>query len=674
MKNNVTKNQDIVGKGNCFANLTIINRTKICNALAVLCLVLFVSLSYMLFDVKANDAGDDSNYIQMAYNLWHYGQFPGFQGPLYPIMLSPFVGAFGVNLVLLKSLSCFFLTAFIFMCYVNFRKALPIGLLLVVILFLSVNRSIIYYASQTFSESLYVLFTALLLFFFNKYFIEWNSTKSNKSLIFHHFVVALFILGCFLIRTAGIACLGAVLAYFFLYRQWKNLLYISISFVSVFIAYSLLKTAAFPNVDALQFSSQLKILAQKDAYNVTNGYEDLGGFVKRFWENSEQYLGGHLMVILGLKPTDYTQGILQKEGLRPITIFVYIIIAASLWFSYKKSKLIFFAALLSVIGMMISFFFLQVRWNQDRLILIHVPYLIVLFAFSFYQFFNKKNIIGVVKWGPYLFLAVVVIANLKRTSTAVSDFSEERSEVAAGRILYGFTTDFENYILMSAWAARNVGKDTMIAVRKPSISFVYGQRPFFGIYSVPTMTEAKVLGYKVEKGMNKYTVSLQTLGETNTSEMFKRYLKYANFLVSWKMSRTILAQQANLNEPLNTVLFSVPDSLTRNFEKSANDLKVAYDTSTQVVFAKMHNLQREPSAYSFKELLVNLKTNNVHYIILASLRSKPSEKTGDIITTLHSYVNILELRYPGLFTLEKTIGNDESASLLKINYSIIDMR
>jgi hypothetical protein len=63
---------------------------------------------YNLFDIRVSLSGDDSEYILRAYNFIH-GEFPTFQGPLYPIVLSPFIALFGISLPLLKMLSALFL-------------------------------------------------------------------------------------------------------------------------------------------------------------------------------------------------------------------------------------------------------------------------------------------------------------------------------------------------------------------------------------------------------------------------------------------------------------------------------------------------------------------------------------------------------------------------------------
>src|SRR5664279_300160 len=63
----------------------------------------------LLFDIRFSLAGDDSAYVIRAYDFIHHFILPGFQGPLYPILLSPFIGIFGISVVLLKFISLIFM-------------------------------------------------------------------------------------------------------------------------------------------------------------------------------------------------------------------------------------------------------------------------------------------------------------------------------------------------------------------------------------------------------------------------------------------------------------------------------------------------------------------------------------------------------------------------------------
>ena len=71
-------------------------------------------------------------------------------------------------------------------------------------------------------------------------------------------------------------------------------------------------------------------------------------------------------------------------------------------------------------------------------------------------------------------------------------------------------------------------------------------------------------------------------------------------------------------------------------------------------------------------LLNNLRINSVEYAIAANLRAIPNAKTERIINTVQRYLYIIEMKYPGIFTLHHQVGNDdnEPALLYRINYSL----
>ena len=63
------------------------------------------------------------------------------------------------------------------------------------------------------------------------------------------------------------------------------------------------------------------------------------------------------------------------------------------------------------------------------------------------------------------------------------------------------------------------------------------------------------------------------------------------------------------------------------------------------------------------------KKDNVQYVILSPLRVNAEVYLeNQYISTVHRYVGYIENKYPGTFELVKTIGDQEAASLYKINY------
>ena len=81
--------------------------------------------SFLLFDAKVSDGGDDSSYIERAWSLLHEGKFPYYQGPGYPIFLSMIVKIFGLNVIALKMFSVVCQFGFVWFTYKAFVKRIP---------------------------------------------------------------------------------------------------------------------------------------------------------------------------------------------------------------------------------------------------------------------------------------------------------------------------------------------------------------------------------------------------------------------------------------------------------------------------------------------------------------------------------------------------------------------
>ncbi|RAJ06686.1 hypothetical protein LX64_01813 [Chitinophaga skermanii] len=69
------------------------------------------------------------------------------------------------------------------------------------------------------------------------------------------------------------------------------------------------------------------------------------------------------------------------------------------------------------------------------------------------------------------------------------------------------------------------------------------------------------------------------------------------------------------------------------------------------------------------ELLKELKDNNVHYLVLASLRANPAQAVeGQIINTLHRMAGTIAQKYPTQVKIVHTIGQTEPCYLVEVTY------
>ncbi|MCB2195862.1 MAG: hypothetical protein KQH79_08370 [Bacteroidetes bacterium] len=505
--------------------------------------------SFLLFNFRVSEAGDDSAYIFRAFLFVKEFKFPSFQGPLYPIFMSFFIWIFGLNITLLKSLSLVSIIFHLYFFYKAFKGRVSGLLMVYVMIIISFNAFVLYYSSQTYSEAFYLCLQAVFFWFFFNAFVSKAESPGIKDSWGAYLILGMLILFLGLTRSIGYGAFIAVLLFFAVTKKWKSMLFTTGAFALEFGLFNFIKKIVFQS-SASQFSTQLTRLMQVDPFDASKGSEDFVGFIARFVGNSNLYLSKHIYKFLGLRPE-----VLQPNGF--LTLIIYALFFVAIYYAFKKNKYLLFTGIYLMVLIGITFVIVQTRWDQDRLILVYFP-LILLFLFSGIYYLGKQKSAKFIQvLLPVLFI-VLFFTNLNVTSRKVKENDEYLMQSLAGNQFYGMTNDWINYIKMSQWAAKNVPPDVMIACRKPSISFIYAKRQFYGIYR-----------YSTED----------------------------------------------------------PDKL----------------------------LQR-------------LKDNNVKYVIMASLRKYPKQKTEYTINTVQRYLYFIQQKYPEKIKHVQTIGVDEPAYLFEIVY------
>ena len=252
----------------------------------------------LLFDVKVSLSGDDCDYIIAAEEFWKNFTYPGHHGPLYPIILSPFVGIFGTKLILLKFISTIFTVASIWLFYKCFQNIVPNIILLPVLLLVSINPYIMFFASYTYSEPLFLFMQALFFYLFSKYFWKSSEEYSLKRDWKKYLAITLIIMGMGLTRTIGFSAIGVIILYFLIERRWKDLIFMTGTFAIVFGLFYISKPVIWPNSGSVQ---SFETLFAKNPYNTEMGAEDFSGLITRIADNSNIYLSGFLYKYLGFR-------------------------------------------------------------------------------------------------------------------------------------------------------------------------------------------------------------------------------------------------------------------------------------------------------------------------------------------------------------------------------------
>jgi len=603
-----------------------------------LSLVFMVIFSSALFDVRVSLTGDDAAYIERGKRFLDHFIYPSYQGPLYPIFLSFFMAVFGMNVVLLKVVSLLCILGFQTFTYFTLRHRVPALLTTAVLVLVAFNAEILYYASQTYSEAFYLLLAAWGLWFYVTHFVDRKRNYSWVKQGGMALILGSILLGMGLARSVGYVGVIAILVFGFSYRKyWKDTCWILGGFVAVYLLWTLLKLALWGN-GGTEFSGQLSMLLQKDVYNASVGQEDLSGFFIRFWRNMNNYISFHFYEILGLRK--FTNTMPTSAW---VSVLTFVVGAVGLVTSYRKNKVVFLLGLYTGGFLVLTFFIMQVFWNQGRLIVPVIPYLLLLLLAAFYYFPWSKW-----RTGFHVVLPLLVLTGFMAETGRLAGKVKEARKITGK--YYGLTPDWINYVQASEWAAKNLPEKAVIGCRKPSISFVYGNgREFYGIMNVPSGSAEDLLKLQKEHPEEYVILSGSELGRplaVNLVNNFRNHLEayYFSGGRTFFVVKGSAEVMTDFRQQLETAQVKTEDSLL---------------------------LKEKDYVVYPEELIQRLKKSSVDYIITAHLRINPAQKTNRTINTVERYMSYISQKYPEAFVKVAQIGSDdnEPAVIWQINYT-----
>ncbi len=438
----------------------------------------------VLFDMRLSIGGDDATYIQRAHDFLKKGIFPFEQGPLYPLTLSIFVKLFGINLFVLKFVSCLFLNLAFFFTYKALKGRIPYLLLFLLLSFMALNAFYQYFASVTYTEAFFLLMQSVAILFSLKLIDLSNTQKLNYKTDWKLvLLVGLFYLLISLTKTVAIICVFPLFAYFMLQKKWDYVIGSFAAFAGLKILYELTVRSIYGAPDVGQFQSMFLV----DLYKPQLGYETAGGMITRFFDNANTYLSARFFSIIYLR--SFQENFIAV--IPSLAYFLLALIAGFTYLAYLRNKVVFFISLyvLSLIGAV--FFGIQSKNTQWRLIIIIVPYLILLFMFGFYQLTRKEVVLQVLFIG---FFGFIIVSSLYNTAVKSATNFPILKENMKGNRYAGFTPDWVNYLRASEWCGDSIPEGEGIIARKHSMSFIYGNgREFTPIYQVPAYTKDSII-------------------------------------------------------------------------------------------------------------------------------------------------------------------------------------
>jgi hypothetical protein len=601
-----------------------------------------------LFEAKISTGGDDSHYIEMANDFIKGRSFPTWHGPLYPIFLSLPMLILGVKVFALKIFSFVFILAHLVLFYLTFRRHVSPLILALVMLIISVNSSILYFSSQTYSEAMYMFLQSLVMFLFVKTYLTFKSQSafSFKTQAFHWFVLGFFVFLMSITRDIGIMVLVAIVFVLLTDKKVLASLVVVSSYVVFLIPFKLYKSIVWHSGSQRPFSEILL----KNFYSPADGYEDFSGMVVRILENARLYLSKHFMIALGLHDPFST----EKSWL--VTSIVVVLFLIALYFAFRKSKIMLFIAFYLLAAIAATFFALQQSWDQMRMVIIYIPMLLLLLAWGVKQFSEKKEFAFLAIVLPFL-LVFIFFKTLGHSVEKMKVNQKVLAKNLSGNLYYGFTPDWQNYLLMSKWVGKNIPDTAVVASRKPSMSFIYSNgRDFYGMYRFPSFEPGELVN-----GIKSRIGDMLVIPNADFDKNFPPAVRmsFKQAVVAYVAEGNTLYGLYDLKEPMGSEL-----------KKVSADYKVPFFT-TDSLLNRVRVSGQNCFAVSPDSLVNTLKKNRVSYVIVASLRANPNMNTGNIINNIQRYLYFVEQKYPGILTLVHQIGDNagEPAWLYRLDYN-----
>lgn len=639
--------------------LTIIDKfiSKHIDIIFLISLIFTIVFGILLFNLKISEGGDDSDYILSAKKFLEGRQFPYWHGSFYPIFLGILLVIFGFNIAIFKIISFLFIILHLIFFYYALKKRVSPTLLSLTVIITAVNANLLYYASQTYSEAMYLFLQAVLIYVFlsindNLYKKPYKLKEHWKSWLLFGFLALLLSTT----RTVGYSMLMAVILYLLIQKEFRASLYTLGSYLVFAIPYNIYKWIVWDIIPGKSGGGRFELIFYKNVYNRAAGTEDFAGMVTRFIENSKIYLSKHFFIITGFKDAGST------ETSEFLTLFMYALFLMALIYAFRNSKTLLFVALYLAFSVGITFITLQQTWGQQRLILVYIPLIIILFTWGIYQLINsiskQASAVNIILQLSLIIVCVIIIFNtLGNTAERIKLNKKELSKNLRGNLYYGFTPDWINFLKMSEWVGKNIPDSIIVASRKPSMSFIYSKgKDFYPIFRVP-LENADTLIYKLrEKHSNLCAIENAQFNKKELPVHLQMYFKSINLAIVGKA-----------NESYG--IYIVPDNYKESFYNTLNNYNIDYIQELDSFLVKIHN--NNYFGVSPDTLLNKLKKNNVDYVIMGSLRINPRMKTNRTINAVRRYLYYIESKYPGIFSLVYQEGkNDmEPAYLYKVNYN-----
>lgn len=513
-------------------------------------LALMALFSLFLFNLRISEGGDDSAYITRAMDLLDSGRYPSYQGPLYPMFLAIVLSITGFNLFLFKCTSLIFMLMGQWLLYRTFRNRIAWVVLFAALFLTSVNSWYLFFASQTYSEAMFIFIQNVFLFvmihFYTKKTTDEGSFEWKLPLI-----AAAIIVMAFLIRSAGFGLAIAAVVFLLSYKKYKKAVILVVLFLSMAGSWMVVRNAVWPTIP--NKGKQLKELMQKHPYDTAEGEETVAGFFQRFADNSNLYLSKHFVKMIGFRGHD------SKTTSGLISLLLYALFIYGVVMAYRNHPPLFLVGIYLSVMLGITFFSVQKLWDQYRLIIPYFPLMILFLLYSLVQLVARKNQGRRLGW-------ILVLVALCFSLSAVHALHQVDTKVlmsnVRGNKYEGYTPDWQNFLKMSEYVGKNMTDTDLVACRKPDMARLSADgKKFYGIFRFDSEDPDVLLNELQNRGITHILIaSLRKNPAENNGEVINTLHRYMAFILQKYPGAFVLVHQIGEDEPAWLFKVSYPQT------------------------------------------------------------------------------------------------------------------
>ena len=321
-----------------------------------------------------------------------------------------------------------------------------------------------------------------------------------------------------------------------------------------------------------------------------------------------------------------------------ITIFITILFFIVLWYAYKNSKKLLFIGIFLLVSIGGTLFIIQQHWDQERLILIYIPLLIIFIGEGISKSVKAKFDYG--KYLIYIFLGICTLASIGMTIKRI-DLDTTIANLKGDKY-YGFAPDWQNYLKMTEWVGATYPREK-VAARKPFIASIYsGGNTFHGIYRIPNNDPDQLLELLTSNNVNYVIMANLRANPKQKTERtintVRRYLAIITSVYPYKFSlvhrigddeRSYLFKIENDNQPsesrLDAALIINPNDVRLLLTKASNLInQQKYDLAMRFLDQALTVTTQEPNIFFYR--------GNVYFA------------KGNFNLAIQEYTNVLNLR------------------------------